>query len=56
MGGAVRFHIPHYAVKNLLGGKNKYQESSNIGPNMTPVPAEVWRLSGGGFRSHWGSR
>lgn len=43
----MRFHIPHYAVKNLLGGKNKYQGSSTIEPNMTPVPAEVWRLSEG---------
>lgn len=38
MGGAVTFHIPHYAVKNLLGDKNKYQELSIIGPNVTPVP------------------
>lgn len=37
-------HIPP-TVKNLLGGKNKRQESSTIGPNVTPVPADVWRLS-----------
>ncbi len=35
----------NYAINKLLGGINKYQDPSTTRPNVTPVPAEVWRLS-----------